>query len=135
MAVEVIVFPDAVALLRGYLLGIAGVTALASAVTGEVPADRPAAFVQLTRTGGSARELVVDEAAVTVDCWAATQVAAMALAQLVRAHVNALEGTTIAGVAVYGVNEVGGPADLPDPDTQAPRVRQTFTVGLRGQPQ
>lgn len=133
---EVIVFPDAVALLRTHLLTISAVTDLVgSNITGDVPADRPATFIQLTRTGGISRDLVVDDPQVTVDSWAATQASAMHLAQLVRAHLHAIEGTVLEGVAVYGVAEVSGPVDLPDPDSQAARVRQTFQIGLRGQPQ
>ena len=134
--VEAIVFPDAVALLRTHLLAIPAITAIVgSNISGDVPADRPATFLQLTRTGGVRHDLVVDDPQITVDSWAGTQANAMVLAQLARAYLGAMEGTVVGGVAVYGVTEISGPFDLPDPDSQAARVRQTFQIGLRGQPQ
>lgn len=124
---ETIVFPDAVALVRQALT-----TAGVANVVHQIPRDRPAQFVTVVRTGGApAHDLVVDPAQVTVDSWAATGPAAMALAQQVRAYLHALTGTSVAGTAVYGVRELAGPAELPDPDSEAPRVRQSFQIGLR----
>ena len=124
---EVIVFPDAVATLK---VGLDDAS-LGVPVVHAVPHPRPAAFVQLTRTGGTNHAIVVDRAMVTVDCWAATSPAAMTLAQLVRAHLHAMNGEVVDGTAVYGVNELAGPGEVPDPDSDTPRVRQTFQIGLR----
>lgn len=123
---ETILFADAVATVRAGLLA-AGVTPVHYAI----PNPRPVSFVQLTRVGGTSRDVVVDDATVSVDSWAATQVAAMALALQARAHIHALAHTVVGGVTVYRVAELAGPADVPDPESGAPRVRQTFQIGLR----
>lgn len=123
---ETIVFADAVAVVRTKLLA-AGLTPVAF----QIPNPRPASFIQLTRVGGTSRDHVVDDATVSVDCWAATQVAAMALAQQARAHIHAMASTVVGGVTVYRTAELAGPADVPDPESGAARVRQTFQIGLR----
>lgn len=123
---ETIVFPDAVAKVRVWLDAL-----LTEPVVHAVPHPRPAAFVQLTRVGGTSHDLVVDAAMVAVDCWAATSPAAMTLAQLVRAHLHAMNGEVVDGTAVYAVQELAGPGEVPDPDSDTPRVRQTFQIGLR----
>ena len=126
---ESVLFPDAVQLLRTALVD-AGV----GTVVHDIPNPRPVEFVTLIRTGGApAHDVVVDPAQITVDSWAASSPAAMALAQQVRSLLQALRGTVISGTAVYGVRELAGPADLPDPDSGAPRVRQSFQIGFRGQ--
>lgn len=124
---EVIVFPDAVATLK---VGLDDAS-LGVDVVHAVPHPRPASFVQLVRAGGFSHSIVVDSATISVDCWAATSPAAMTLAQLVRAHLHAMSGTTVDGTAVYAVQELAGPAEVPDPDSDQPRVRQTFQIGLR----
>lgn len=126
---ETIVFPDAVAKVKAYLDDVAALAG--TPIVHAVPNPRPATFVQLTRTGGTSIELVVDRPFVSVDCWAATSPAAMTLAQLVRAHLHAAWGTVVDGTAVYAVRELAGPAEVPDPDSDQPRVRQTFQIGLR----
>lgn len=123
---ETIIFPDAVAKIRAHLAPL-----ITEPVVHAVPTNRPAAFVQLTRTGGVSHDRVIDAPFITVDCWATTSPAAMTLAQTVRAHLHAAEGTTIAGTGVYAVRELAGPADVPDPESDQPRVRQTFQIGLR----
>lgn len=123
-----ILFPDAVETLRTHLDA-----ELAEPVVHKIPRDRPATFVQLRRTGGISRDTVIDGAFITVDSWAATQPAAMDLAQRVRAALHGLEAGTVGAVAVYAVRELAGPSDLPDEGSEQPRVRQSFQIGLRGQ--
>lgn len=125
---ELVTFPDTVATVRGALLGPLDPTP----VVQQVPKSRPAEFVQIYRTGGVSRDRVIDGAFITVDSWAATDPAAMALAQSVRARMHALASTTVGGVAVYRVVELAGPASVPDPESGSPRVRQSFQIGLRG---
>ena len=123
-----VLFPDAIAVLHTYLTGV-----LTEPVVHEVPANRPATFVQVRRTGGVSRDVVIDGAFVTVDSWAATPPAAMQLAQLVRSKLRMLQGGVADGVAVYRVRELAGPSDFPDEESGSPRVRQSFQIGLRGQ--
>lgn len=125
---EIIAFPDAE--------GIA-VTYLKSALTGttvstKIPNPRPAKLVRVTRVGGRRRDLITDSANLTFECWDTTTVAAFALCRLVRAHINAIEGTEVNGEWVYRVTEIGGPAFFPDPDTDYPRYQFTVALDLRG---
>lgn len=125
--VELIVFPDTVALLCGVLEDECAVPAGT-----RVPNPRPATFLRLDRTGGPRQTLVSDAAQVTVESWAASEAAAHDLAQLARAVLHTLPGTVVDGVAVYRVDEVSGPANLPDPLSDQARYSQTFAVHVRG---
>jgi hypothetical protein len=126
---ETIVFPDATAVVIGILAD-----QLTAPVYGAVPPTRPAAFVVVRRVGGPERNLVVDEPMLTIEAWADAAPAAMALAELARAHVKAAQGTVADGIPVYRVRDVAGPAFLPDPESTQPRVTQTVMVQLRGTP-
>lgn len=129
VANETILFPDVVA---GVLSHIR--TQIPGTFTAAViPKQRQSSMVIAYRTGGDST-LVVDLAQITVDSWADTGIDAHDLAQLVRAHIHALRGTTVAGVQFYGVNEISGPAWLPDSTSGQPRYRQTFQIGARGNP-
>lgn len=88
-------------------------------------------FVVVERTGGISRDVVVDDAQITVDTYAAKGDRAHDLAQLVRAHLNAAKGATVNGTQIYQVNEISGPGWVPT-TTGQPRYRQSFIVGARG---
>jgi hypothetical protein len=122
-----VLFPDAVDVV---------VTALDADLTepvrSRVPNPRPTTFVLVRRTGGPKRNLVTDQAQITVESWAATCEDAADLAQSARAIMNDLPGQSIGGVLVVRVEEASGPADLPDPLSDQPRYSQTFSVALRG---
>lgn len=126
---EPIVFPDAEALLLGYLADALTVDTYAIA-----PADREDGdeFLVVVRVGGPNRDEVVDDATLVFESWSAGRTSAMALAQQARAHVHALVGSMIDGVAVYRVRESAGPAWQPDPDTRHARVVFSAQVSLRG---
>lgn len=126
-----VVFPDATAVLVNHLrteLAARGNTAK----VGTVVPDPRGVFVYVRRLGGPRLNLVADNAQMTVECWAATAEAAHDLAQLCRAIVNATPGRVIDGVPVYRVDELAGPADLPDPLSDQPRYVFTTYVALRG---
>lgn len=124
-----VTFPDSVALIIDYLN--AGIT---PPVHHKIPNPRPATFVTVQRTGGPKRNLVTDEPQVTVEAWAATDVAAHDLAQTVRALLNDLGDNvrSLDGVPVYRCEEISGPVDLPDPLSDQPRFSQSFSIALRG---
>lgn len=124
-----ILIPDTVALAITHLN-----TNLTPPVSSRVPNPRPAEFVTVLRTGGGviADQPVVGTTQITVEAWAATNPAAAVLAELARAHLHNMAGTVVAGVAVYRVDDVGGPVDLPDPLSDQPRVTFTVLVSVRG---
>jgi hypothetical protein len=97
-----------------------------------LPEARPARFVFVVRTGGPRRNIVTDQAQITVESWAETDEDAANLGQQVRGILNALPGTSIEGVPIYRVDEASGLADLPDPVSSQPRTTQTFSIAARG---
>lgn len=125
---EVITFPDAEALTVQYLLTVG----TGAHISSDVPDPRPDLLVTVLRAGGTRRNLISDSPMLIVQAWASTKGAAHDLCQLVRAHIHAMAGTKVNGVWAYKVTEVGGPAYLPDPDTNTPRYQITVQLHLRG---
>lgn len=122
--IEAIVFPDAVELVCDELRARLDTVHVGS----QVPTTRPTSFVRVTRVGGVRRSLVADEATLTVESWASTEQAAHDLNQLCRAYLYAMPGDGF----VYRITEIGGPAFLPDPDSDQPRFSFTAAVVTRG---
>lgn len=98
----------------------------------KVPNPRPASWVKVTRVGGPRRDLVTDHPMLVVEAWDDDDADARDLLQLARAHVDAMRGQVIDDVTVYGITEVGGPANLPDPTSDQPRWTFTVQVAIRG---
>lgn len=126
---EQIVFPDPVAALVADLSipGYADVP-----VVGRIPNPRPSRFVRALRIGGPRRDIVADNAMLTIEAWAESDAQSALLAQATRAAVNALAGTVLGGAAVYEVTELSGPANLPDPDSSQSRHTWTVEIAMRG---
>ena len=131
MANEVIVFPDAEALIVTYLNAafpsFTGHTSLKA--YGRIPNPRPAEFVRILRTGGTS-SLVVDQVTFVAESWAAKPVDAFNIATRVRGLIKAID--TVSSVQFYKPLEFSGPANLPDPESGQERYTQTFSVGVRG---
>jgi hypothetical protein len=128
-----LLYPDAVAVINPYLRAGLVAAGLAVPVVSRVPNPRPGSFVRVQRTGGpEVFPRTVDGAQITVDCWAATDGAAMDLAQRARQLIQQMSGTVQSGVSVHRVVEVGGPQNLPDPDSETPRVTFTAQIQMRG---
>jgi hypothetical protein len=132
---EVVVFPDCVAALTGYLadqLDARGYTGIHVGV--EVPATRPTRFVRLLSTGGTRNTdpgVPLADQQVTVEAWANLEQDSQDLAQLCRGLVWAARGDTT-GVTVYAVAEVAGPGHQPDPLSNQHRHTATYLVQDRG---
>lgn len=124
---EIIEFPDVVSLV---------LTALEPDIDVPlgtlVPNPRPTSFVLARRSGGERTTLVTETAVVTVEAWADTPAAAADLAERCRARIHAMEGTMISGVPIYRVDDVGAPADLPDPLSDQPRYQLSVLIATRG---
>lgn len=97
-----------------------------------VPDPRPAKFVTVRRQGGVAVNPVTDGALLTVEAWAEDEYDAEALLQAVRRKLHEWPYATQGPHAVYRVIEVGGPANLPDPDSEQPRYTMLVQVLIRG---
>lgn len=99
-----------------------------------IPDPRPDEFVVIRRVGGLREFPVVDNPTLTVEAYSQTEQDAHDLLQLARAALFAAEGETHAGHQVYLVTDVGGPAALPDPETDQPRYTSTVALKTRGGP-
>ena len=104
-----------------------------SGATGErwatmVPAERPAVFGRVRRTGGQAVNRVLERAQVTCTCSAQDSPAAAAFAGKAR---TALLNASGALPLVRGVSEVVAPYSDPDPDTGEPRYSFTVILSVR----
>jgi hypothetical protein len=130
---EVIVFPDAEALLIAYLTAALAAHDWADVVVAvTMPNPRPVRCVLVPRVGGARRSLVVDAATIGAEAWAATETEAHDLAQLVRGLLAALPGRILDGTVVSRIEELGGPANLPDPVSGHARYTFTVAVHVRG---
>lgn len=124
-AAELIVFPDVEQLVIDALhAGLAPHEPTVRA-SGRVPNPRPAEFYRIMRAGGPAETLVSENATILLEAWAQTQTRASRLLQLARAVLAVQEGF------LFGVTEIGGPINLPDPTTEQVRYTQTFGVRAR----
>lgn len=125
MSVEVVVAPSPIEVLVPYLSGV-----LAVPVAYTVPDDdRPASFVSFAVTGGGGRHsLVLQDATVSVDCWAESALEASNLASLVEGHILAAPRAL---ASVYDVSQYGAPSDFPDDLSGHARFRATYSLTLR----
>lgn len=124
---EAIAFPDAVAAVVTWLEAHVD-----EPVRSKVPNPRPDAFYTVTRTGGPRRNIVTDAAQITVESWALSDEGAHDMAQIARAHLHTIAGEIVNGSPVYRVDELSGPARLPDPLSEQPRYSQSFELAIRG---
>jgi hypothetical protein len=129
---EVIVAPDAEAIVISYLNVAYAARSESARASTKVPAPRPAKFVRVLRTGGPIN-LMVDRPQLTIQAWATTAVVASALMQLTRGLMHAIDTVTYQGrtYQFYDPQEFSGPANQPDPDSEMERYTETFSVGLR----
>lgn len=126
-----IVFPDIQAVVIGELRDGLADHGVDVHVGSEIPNPRPDVFINVTRTGGTAQSIVTDAATLTIESWGPSPEVAHDNAQLCRAIVHALPPGT-ANVPIYRVDEFAGPAVLPDPLSEQPRVTFTISVWVRG---
>lgn len=131
---EVIVFPDVEALVVSYLNTAFTARSETARASTKVPATRPTKFVRVIRTGGPSSELVIDRAQLTIEAWANKATDAIALMQLTRGLMHAIDQVTYSSrtYQFYKPQEFSGPANLPDPDSGQERYTETFSVGVRG---
>lgn len=91
-----------------------------------VPATRPTEFFRVLRTGGAKETLRSEAAQITVEAWAGKEDRASDLLNTARAILNAADSQ------LFGVQELSGPANLPDPTTAQIRFTMSFLVRARG---
>ncbi|WP_411094323.1 hypothetical protein [Streptomyces sp. 021-3] len=127
----VVVMPDAVAVVTGYLRAALATAGEPVPVVSRVPNPRPPRFVRVERIGGTRQTVVSDRPRLDFHAWAGTEADAADLAELVRALVAAIPGVHD-GVTVYWAREVGGPQWLPDDVSGTPRYAFAAEIHMRG---
>lgn len=102
-------------------------------VTKARPNPTSGRVVTVRRSGGTPNLFVLDNAWLTIECFAPTAAAVdgvSALAYRTWGLLGAMAGEVIDGVQCYEVDTIGGPSDFPDADAQLPRfvmsVQATF---------
>lgn len=102
----------------------------------EVPAGTSSAgvptFIRVLRTGGPAPTRVTDSPQVTIEAYHPLESGAIALLGLARHWLMELPGNELDGWRVKSVDELGGPANLPDPTHESHRYTFTAVVQIRG---
>jgi hypothetical protein len=134
MTAPPVLFPDSTSVAVGWLRQWFTDRAETAPVGQRVPSPRPDRFVTIARTGGVRSNVVTDKPLLTVEAWGSSDEQAHDLAQLARTGLHAMRGRSVAGVAVYRINEAGGPVNLPDPVSQQSRYTFTLEVAMRGAP-
>lgn len=127
-----VLFPDVEDLLCTVLPPLLAARSLAYPVGTRVPNPRDDAFWRVLATGGDRRNMVADDATVTVESWAQTEVQASLMARTVRAVLESLGGTTQDGTVVYRARSFSPPVNLPDPESAQIRYTSTGVITLRG---
>jgi len=126
---EHVTFPDAAAIAISVVNAHPAVTVEAH---GRVPNPRPIEFIRIRRFGGPKQNLVMDGAQLTIEGWGKTDEDAHDHVQAARAALYAASGEVVDDVTVGLVEELAGPAELPDPDSDSPRVTMTMVFPCRG---
>lgn len=107
-------FPNVEAIVIAHLNeGLESVKAYA-----DVPANRPAVFVTVERTGGAQLDVVREQANIAIQCWAETRHEASELALIVDAIMESV--TERNHVYRYTRNSI---ANFPDFDSSTPRYQ------------
>lgn len=126
------IFPDAVSLVRTWLLEHLDVPVIVDVRNDEDLAQRrPPTFVRLKVSGGVQHNLVTDAPRILFEAWAQTKEAAHDLAQEAHVLVRLLP---FERGQIHRVEAVGGLADVPDPLSDTPRFKFSFVLHTRGAP-
>ena len=96
-----------------------------------LPASLPARFIQVVLDGGTRRDRITDSQTVTVRGWGRDKVDSRTLAGLAYAALMAMPDQTSTDALIRRAVSIGGPAWLPDPETNRPRYQATVSLDLR----
>jgi len=130
VSLPVVVFPDAEALVVGYLADRLGSTYhVGTELPENLAGALPVVVVSLLDTV-DVLDFVLEEPALEIGVLAADKAAANDLARLVRAHMLAMPGAQIPGAVVYQVAGAGF-AWEPDEPTGLPQYVLAFTLRTR----
>lgn len=127
-----LVFPDVVALAVDRLAAELPTLVGTTHVGNRVPSPRPDRFVVVRRAGGSRITIVTEAATLNIGAWASSVPDADDIAQAARTVLHAMAGTTVDGVPIYRVDDLGGPSEDADPLSDQPMSQLSVSVHVRG---
>lgn len=134
MTAPMVLFPNAEALVAGYLRTALPAVGLSTVFVATTTINRPSEMVLVQRLGGPKLNMVADEPLIGFESWAPTKSRSRLIMANVRMLINALRGSTLSGHAVYRVQEAAGEQYLPDPTVPTlPRYIWNATIAIRGQ--
>lgn len=128
---ELLVFPDAEAVVVGWLRPELGKNGIVIPVATKMPNPRPPRIVRIVRAGGVQRDIVTDRATMVFECWDSSAPAAANLAAVVRALLCAAAPGWLGTAWSDRIVDLGM-VPSPDPDSGSPRYLVTAELHLRG---
>lgn len=84
------------------------------------------------RTGGPPATRVTDSPQVTIEAYHPLESGAIRLLEDARIELTNLPGSELDGYRIKSVEVIGGPANLPDPNSTLHRYTLTAVVQIRG---
>lgn len=123
---ELILFPDVEALVIQVVNASMTELGRVARASTRAPSPRPAEWVRVERFGGPRESIISENAQIIIEFWSGTETDSAYGLALVRAVLNSQDGQ------LFGVTEISGPSELPDPDTSQIRYTQNFGVRVRG---
>jgi len=120
---EYIGFPDVEAVVIGVLNAALTTPFAGVKASTKIKNPRPSEFVRSIRSGGARESIVSENATILLEAYAATETRAFQILNFCRAVLFAQDDV------LFGVTEIGSPANLPDPTTS--QLRYVMTVGVR----
>lgn len=129
------VLPDAVVIVRAFLLTCPEITALVSSrIYSQSPATPTYPYITVQRIGGGQTEHRIDSASLQVDCWGATESSASQVARTTRAALlSAWNYVHTSGVLLATTEELGL-SWQPDTVRTPPQPRFLFGVAAHLRP-
>lgn len=104
-------------------------------ITDQVPETRPSRFVVVQRVGGTVESLITEKPHLVFECYDRKSYDdAHDLAQACRTVARAAARSQVGDIRCYGIEEIAGPAPLPDPISKMPRYTFTLAPLVRGVP-
>lgn len=130
--------PDLVRIVLDFLAGNDDVAALVDAApSSKIPNPRPDRHLQVIRVDGGyrdARAAWTDGAFLDIHARAEDDATADLVARTARAALMQIVGYEHVAGVVVNVEDVGGPHNLPDPDTTPPTDRSVFSIHIEAHP-
>lgn len=123
---ELIIFPDVEALVVQVINAAMADLGRSTRASTRAPSPRPADWVRVERFGGPRESIISENAQIIIEFWSGNETDAAYGLALARAVLNSQDSQ------LFGVTEISGPSELPDPDTSQIRYTQNFGVRVRG---